>query len=34
LISFHQIWRLKFGLRAQNESYSILFTHIFDFKRK
>jgi hypothetical protein len=28
------IWRLKFGLRVQNESYSILFTHIFDFKRK
>jgi hypothetical protein len=23
------IWRLKFGLRVQNESYSILFTHIF-----
>jgi hypothetical protein len=28
------IWRLKFGLRVHNESYSILFTHIFDFKRK
>ncbi len=28
------IWRLKFGLRVQNESYSILFTHFFDFKRK
>ncbi len=28
------ILRLKFGLRVQNESYSILFTHIFDFKRK
>jgi hypothetical protein len=26
------IWRLKFGLRVQNESYSILFTHIFDFE--
>ncbi len=25
------IWRLKFGLRVQNESYFILFTHIFDF---
>ncbi len=23
------IWRLKFGLRVQNESYSILFTHFF-----
>jgi hypothetical protein len=28
------IWRLKFGLRVQNESYSILFTRFFDFKRK
>ncbi len=28
------IWRLKFGLRVQNQSYSILFTHFFDFKRK
>jgi hypothetical protein len=28
------IWRLKFGLRVQNESYFILFTHFFDFKRK
>jgi hypothetical protein len=28
------IWRLKFGLRVQNESYSILFTNFFDFKRK
>jgi hypothetical protein len=28
------IWRLKFGLQVHNESYSILFTHIFDFKRK
>jgi hypothetical protein len=28
------IQRLKFGLRVQNESYSILFTHFFDFKRK
>jgi hypothetical protein len=26
------IWRLKFGLRVHNESYSILFTHIFDFE--
>jgi hypothetical protein len=26
------IWRLKFGLRVQNESYFILFTHIFDFE--
>jgi hypothetical protein len=29
-----RIWRLKFGLRVHNESYSILFTHFFDFKRK
>ncbi len=28
------IWRLKFILRVQNESYSILLTHFFDFKRK
>ncbi len=28
------IWRLKFGQRVQNESYSILFTHFFDFNRK
>jgi hypothetical protein len=28
------IWRLKFGLRVQNELYFILFTHFFDFKRK
>jgi hypothetical protein len=28
------ILRLKFELRVQNESYSILFTHFFDFKRK
>jgi hypothetical protein len=28
------IWRLKFGLQVHNESYSIIFTHIFDFKRK
>jgi hypothetical protein len=26
------IWRLKFGLWVQNESYSILFTHISDFE--
>ncbi len=26
------IWKLKFGLRVQNEWYSILFTHIFDFE--
>jgi hypothetical protein len=26
------IWRLKFGLRVKNGSYSILFTHIFDFE--
>jgi hypothetical protein len=26
------IWRLKFGLRVQNGSYFILFTHIFDFE--
>jgi hypothetical protein len=26
------IWRLKFGLRVQNESYFIIFTHIFDFE--
>jgi hypothetical protein len=26
------IWRLKFGLRVQNESYFILFTHIFYFE--
>ncbi len=28
------IWKLKFRLRVHNESYSILFTHIFDLKRK
>ncbi len=28
------IWRLKFGPRVQNESYSILFTNFFDSKRK
>ncbi len=35
-ITSNNIWirRLKFGLRVQNESYSILFTHFFDFKRK
>jgi hypothetical protein len=26
------IWRLKFGLRVHNESYSILFTHFFKFQ--
>ncbi len=26
------IWRLKFGLLVQIESYFILFTHIFDFE--
>jgi hypothetical protein len=28
------IWRLKFGLRVHDESYSILFTNFFDYKRK
>jgi hypothetical protein len=35
LTSFNNwIWRLKFGLRAQNESYYMLFIFIFRYKRK